>query len=723
MEAVEAATSGLLQKLKGSGESTALLTLPDGGALAVSKLGSLLASNDSSGDDGLTEVALPPELDMTISLPAALRNTLAALGEDVVMTVAALPLPNKSSTGDGGDGGGDDIRSMAIIELGKLDGGKLNVSGLQQAIRFGLPVNYSLGLGCFFFDEDTGSWSNKGMGLAGVTEAGGRLFCETTHLSIFGAIFRGIVTTLSCANFGLFNSEAVARISQGRWYAGRGAAVAWALLSLAALAMAAAAWLDRKYAGCWDVDLFLLAPTQREDLQRGGSCQSGFGSQSGSQQSLPSAEQEEAATKKKAGACGCLAALGGGLGALGAWLRSSTALREAVDDIISNWLSWFAEVREILETLYEALDLHSAMANRTGRFAALLRSTMAHSVVLNSRHSANFSMFLSDETAAFVSGDEELKAFLVEQQEMEASKHSLSLARGLEPEENIFEEAARSESRWWDVASRQGLDFERRQQRVWVLLHYEVTQQMDAHTKDYAQRSVCRNMLSLLVHHNPVAAALPFSIVQSCKVRVLVMLADALGAVAISCAFFQAGGLLRKRARLASDQEACEAEGGSAGEAIGRFFVIAVASYLLAGLPVMLLSSLQGQKALKRLDARGSPAWRRQLRVWATQQLLFWFFGLAYCGFCLFYVCLFLANLGDADDEDWSLAGLFALMQDFVIVPIAMSTVVPLMATSLVACHRAAGGSVRALQEHSGELLHRRHNIRLPAAPVFAVSV
>lgn len=97
------------------------------------------------------------------------------------------------------------------------------------------------GYDCSYWDEARQTWSSEGLRKVSGDE-NNPLVCSTTHLTIFGAIWRGITKTLECSNAKLLSEEGMAGFAASNWYTEAPAITIMCLLTVICLVRAIVAW-------------------------------------------------------------------------------------------------------------------------------------------------------------------------------------------------------------------------------------------------------------------------------------------------------------------------------------------------------------------------------------------------------------------------------------------------------------------------------------------------
>merc|ERR1712113_228878 len=76
----------------------------------------------------------------------------------------------------------------------------------------------------------------------------------------------------------------------------------------------------------------------------------------------------------------------------------------------------------------------------------------------------------------------------------------------------------------------------------------------------------------------------------------------------------------------------------------GKCLATGFVSVLASAIPMTCLSTLHTREYVKFRE-RDSPQWKAQLRKWRRHDLVIWVFCLSFSGFCLFFTCVFIANV------------------------------------------------------------------------------
>lgn len=684
------ARPGLWANLSTSNDAVVAANL-SWGKVAMTRPGVLADLVTSALAQGDRSVALQPLKaageNLEVIIPTAV---LKEKFEDVLSQIQLFGALPEETAGFSTDVGKtrNNVLGMVALDL-RTPRGDLNVSDLKEPIEFSMPVMYQPGLKCFFWDMLLKQWSNDGVEVSNRSALGGPLRCVTYHLSLFGAILQGIISTLLCSNFALLSPEAFAELGKGTWYQSTSALLCWGLLAVLFFFFLAACLVDDWRARSWGwKNEFLLVEAMATET-------TGDDEETGSEDGAP-----EKASKGKL--CAVCALISASCSAAASCLCGSSAFREALDDISESWCEWFSQWRGILESVCEGLE-----ANCTCVSSSVIMKSATHLLFVSSRRMTVSATGLSEDAVSCVLENEDLAAFLMDEH--------VKLVRQEREDKKARKAAGIPETKGASGSSRSVGDWQKQptQTAAWKTLHEEVSDYILRHVHHTSRMSL-RAMGMILLSNNPIGALYLFDFFISCKQRVLLFAADLMGALALSCLFFQASGLVRGKPR--GDSAGCggDDDGGMGGK-IGRFIVIASGSLLFAGLPVIILESLLTKDIKVIPGGQGSAAWNKQLRAWQVQERLFWLIGFLYLSFCTLFVIVFLANIGNEDNEDWFTSGGMALLEDIVMLPVGMAIILPLMARSLLLVYACiTKKDMHHLVRHACEQMHQSTNLMLP---------
>lgn len=378
-----------------------------------------------------------------VSIPESMFNAVAELAADipglggenaapVALTVTVFDDSTLQNIGGEGGGTSDDGQTATVVtevkaalnlDLSFLGGDKISVNGLTEPIALSLPVNVTPGMKCAYFDEEKKEWSTDGV-TVDETAPAGALVCLTTHLSLFGAIVQGLVATIVCSQLSLLNLEAIGELVVGTWYTGVGSIIVWCTLLMTMATFVAAAIIDRGRSKrhSWN-HAFLLVPSmsaqEEAELQAANSIEENPAARpskteepAGPTVTATSTMTTQEGIKQHGFFCFMGICCWSSVTAAWEWCKESSAIREAVDDIVSNWFANFGELRSTIEGLCEGMELTGV--GTSGRALALSHRLMTHMLMSSSRRLTGASLGISDSVIAFIMKDELLHDYLVD---------------------------------------------------------------------------------------------------------------------------------------------------------------------------------------------------------------------------------------------------------------------------------------------------------------------
>jgi len=116
------------------------------------------------------------------------------------------------------------------IRLVDEDGREISIENLEEPIEVSLSVeNKTEDMVCGWFDEETLEWRTDLIEL--VDASGDNFICASTHLTVFGAVIKGVVSTFRCSNAELLTPKGLKGLLEDEWWYQPGAALLWALVA------------------------------------------------------------------------------------------------------------------------------------------------------------------------------------------------------------------------------------------------------------------------------------------------------------------------------------------------------------------------------------------------------------------------------------------------------------------------------------------------------------
>lgn len=551
------------------------------------------------------------------------------------------------------------IVAMVDVKLYSKDNEPVHVQGLTEPIIMYLPVNESSPVtDMFYWDEERQAWSGEGMQVLSISPR--EVVFKTTHLTIFAAIWQGFIQTLACAQFGLISAEGLLQVFKGKWYQEPYALLFWTLLCAMIMMLIRARIIDKKMnVAIWEDQYFLLALQTKDQADEQA------------KEEAKSHERHAENTREEAGSASMTSEafevkqsnVSTASGDERVWKESSTqasksrsggccshgnALRDALDDICSRWFDYFGEMREFLESVWSGTSLSDIDGEHNSH--VLLQIIVGALVSSGARRQASTQLGMSSETVNFVLEDKGLKSVL-----------KTASARPKPVSE--------------EPGSKKLL--------AWMRLHQQVLDEIDRYWGDARHcKTIPSTMMRVFLASHPVASAF-FKCKQFPRsFRILLLSCNTLGSFTLAAMFFDGTGMAQNK-RVQS--QCSDSEEMATLEYLGRILAITFASAIFASIPVSFMSSLHS-RSFKKVEYEGSSAWHHQLRVWRVQDRLLWCFAGLYNALCTSYIVLFLANVDTGEIPNWGRSVILQVLQENVIVPLAISVVVPLSTPLLLFC-------------------------------------
>lgn len=644
-----------------------LAQLRAGDAAATSRLegGGVARAERLRGEWDRT--VLVPEVGLKVAVPASLLAHIGSSGEDLALVVVAYDFERERPRN------GDGALSAATVTLRNItNDDEVEVQDLDIPVNITFPVDYAPGVDCAFWRGD--AWSKKGVGVSAETQLGEQLTCSTLHFSLFAALWQGFVDAVACGNLGLLSSESIAQLTKGQWHQAQGAILLWAVMAALLSAMTMAALLDmhRQREQAWSPEFFLQP--QEPAVSEGQGQRS---TSEDSPQEAPAETQERAKPQRLTGALACIS---GSCLAVKDYCQE-TALRDALDEVASEWFEQFSELRSFVEDTWSELDCASITGHRICHFL------MPRVVILCSARQAAATLGLSGEVVTFILNDEDLPTIIA------------------------HKTYRRGSASWSRIAS---------SGEAWACLHAEIVQHVEARVLECSWRNLLRNTWLTYRVNCPVTELYSSNIFINCKMRCLYYAMELMGALAVVSIFFAASGKLKGRPSFGGDAADCGSQELQEEWTykVGRAFAIAIGSAILAGMPVSLLRSLH-TRGFRKFPQEGCAQWLRQLKTWRAQDRLIWLLGGLYLLVVTFFLLIFLANISDDDHGEWMMTGLMGLLWEIVLVPLSMAFFMPLLASTLMSVsQRSAASSREAMLREVFTRLHVTSNVMLPRVAI-----
>lgn len=601
-----------------------------------------------------------------VVIPAAVVRSKSLEGSVCVVSAlashAVMAIDGKKNS----DGSPVSIFGAVTIRLFNAAGARQRLSNLAEPVLVDLPTVHVANMVCAFWNETEQYWSTEGVST--LSNIGDFLRCATNHLTLFAGVVAGFADTIRCTNVQFFSEEGIANLLDTTFLQYPVVIAFEAIVALLLLVFLAACLVDlrRGQQDVWKEEKFLI-PAQHcaEILCKGASQTSSLGtdvhlSPTTSSSSLPAMAKTSTLRKAQVVTQRSLVRFVD-------WAKQSSAMRDALDDIASRWFLYFSEVRDFIENTCAGMSMsrHGSEERPGASWQERVAVALLGSLITSfARRQAAASAGLSAQSVEFFLEDKDLRRLLLEV--------------AITPEED-------------------GLPQWKQRLKRWLVRHDSLIQQIDKHWNLPANwRALPRSAARLFLMCNPFVAVFLDCEFRKCHLRVIFLAADLLGSLMIATAFFSGSGMMtgkRSRGECASPR--------NPGEQIGRLIAIGVVAMLVAYIPVYVMYSLHS-RSIKMVDGEGGPQWRRQVRLWHTQDKILLVVGSLYNGFCTFYVFVFLANVNPRELPKWAVTGGTSLVEDCLVVPVAIALLVPF--TSMGAL--SLGSLLGKLDRH--ELLTQR---------------
>jgi len=719
-EVVDSSAAQLVDTLL-SGNSTRTNLTVNGQQAVAEKVDLAAFANAANGTNETARVPIKVSDDTEIQMPLSVFDDLDTGGGDVI--VVAVPLSGDFFQAENAteDEAADTVQTALSIDIFSSEGNRFNVGGLNEPIRIVLPVtNESSASVCAFYDETKSEWSQVDITRATDLEDEGQVICLTVHLSLFGSILKGFLSTLKCSGASLLSKEGFDALGKGDWYLQVTSLALWVVLGTFFLLMMAAIFLDwlRYMDDEWSDKHFLIPEGE-----------------------IPPPEAVEEA--------GELALEAKRVGYVAAFLicfevlRQSceifgSVFREMLDEFMGAFFDWFGEVRDICEAICEGVGEACVAASAGQSIVIISASALARSSIRRNAHRnacAKKGVHPDDDYEEALQKVEERasQANDVKQRTSSSSAVNANNADNAEPTHFASTASSTGSSQGGKGPGRSRLKRGSSSKQFTQLSHdphhdYRVSTLARLHDNHLDQldeehdkvHGVCQPMCNAFyqfIAAGPIGETLLFSIYAPSSIRALLLACDILGATCIATFFVEVNGGSPSK----DNDPECEDLEEGIGETIGRLIAIGLMSGLFASIPLALLTRLHVRRFIT-IDYVGSPKYKKQLRVWFVKDCILWIIGLSYAIFCAIYVMLFFANVLPEDHVQWIISAGISFMTDLVLTPFAIvfapSIMVIILITFLTFYHwKPRAEVVKMLTEEAEAEEAKEQAAQSPAPP------
>eukprot|EP00930_Biecheleria_cincta_P045143 TRINITY_DN3111_c0_g1_i1.p1 TRINITY_DN3111_c0_g1~~TRINITY_DN3111_c0_g1_i1.p1 ORF type:complete len:1416 (+),score=225.02 TRINITY_DN3111_c0_g1_i1:104-4351(+) len=648
---VEEQETNLRNQLLSSNQSYATVSV-EGANISVQKLDANLVGNDTENISVAVEGT-----SAAVLVPVKL---LQQFRDPVILQVTAFEDVLKVAEGD------PDVRGMVSVNLFSSGGDRLKVDGLEDEIVIRLTVNATEGATCAYWDVNQSRWSSEG--LRQLSIPGSLLVCGTSHLTLFGAMWKGFSRAMECSQGHLFSEMGFRELVKGTWYQHAAIVVVWCMLSFLLLMFLVAWYLDRKRAedGVWDDSVFIVLTASIAE---------------------PTIETLSQATEELSRAGRCWASFKAFMSEY-VWPVLDPMWQEIVGnlgDAYSLLVDFLGGLRDLL--LEEPEDVEGGSNDEEDKprcrslcscrcrwccklclgWRALLSAAMSKILltVVKLRASTRLMISVADvqllcdkpalETVK--SGSLSLKGHVAVAAESNLSKDKPTMDRDAERRDKseFALTSTKSTRRREEILSRKE-----------YLLHSTLPNVL---TECRSCRSLAKTFWQIFVAKNPWLSVLHCSISQPAVLSVLLSASLWLGDMAIIALFFStdSSSSVSKRSNRNS---ACQHDGFF--ESFGALLAVSVWSCLASMVPCWILGTLH-RRSFVEFDEGDSAAHDRQLRIWRRRDGVLFVVGTLYCGTCLLFVMTFHAHVTEADGIKWLYSVIFSVGSEFLVVPLVIA--------------------------------------------------
>ena len=126
---------------------------------------------------------------------------------------------DSTGTSDAHRGSGPEnpvVSPVVSITFRGPDGRRIPMPSLAKPINIRLSTN-SAAASCAFWDEEEATWSTRGLRRLSFEDGAG-LLCQTTHLTLFGAVLDAFLRVVRCSTASqVFSLEGFQNLGRGAW--------------------------------------------------------------------------------------------------------------------------------------------------------------------------------------------------------------------------------------------------------------------------------------------------------------------------------------------------------------------------------------------------------------------------------------------------------------------------------------------------------------------------
>jgi len=649
-EAQEVEDEALSAVLSGANGSYAIET-PSVAVAVVTLNSSAAQAVTVETEDGVRVTATIPIEALQLAF-AGVNETNASGDVSVAFAVITVFKGNGTdtlTTQVGGQGTDITVASLPIsIKLYGSDGEEVSVSGLDTAISITLPLadsNQSLTeIRCAYLDEAEVLWRFDGLERTDAGNDESFIVCATSHLTIFAAILDSTLATLQCANVKVFQPSSWRKLWEMIWLPTFGGVLLFAVVILEIAAMVRA---SLAHTPGWSDDVLL---TDNEVARR--------------------AMVSNTASSKKIDRL--LEQFGvSGWAEVWATARSylhATDLMFKMKEHLACKVLAYEEGIHFLD-LTQVRDMQRLYTRRRSGSQASLDST--DRLTLSSNEEADVrdkpSKLLTRE-GSFPSHHSEIAT--------DDSSHSEKFSEYMgQADSGNGDELTRQLVSTLDPANVRATSFRARIQDIdtdsvsnshevgRLLLSMPVMDHANLAIQQFAKASSFTQVKILFCMSCEWLTLQSFSFSRSPQSRCLLQILRLNGAIAVAALVLESA-----FGSVSADSDV-DCELSTVWERIGRNIAVCLLSILVGGFPCLVMGFLSN-KSFVYDNSWDEEKRQRKLYKWWLKIILIWSVSTIYNAFCMIYLALFLANVGNAGNLDFTVMSFFSVMLELLFFPL-----------------------------------------------------